>query len=634
MSERDPVVVLLKQLDRPVVPRPEFADALRERLLAELVQPDGLRARRRPRPWLTLPARRRRPLFAGAVALALAAAALTAVLLSRPSPASALDVIHQARRAFATTPPFEATLRFDLNPDSSNQDVFVPKGASGTLLVSYGGPKRFRTEIVAEQPRLRTEARGPGSYDVYDGRRIGFYDAERKFFNASPAPKEFRPLEFLSWHGVYPDWEQVCRRAGSKVLPETRIAGRDARHIRCGDYRGGFWQLWIDRQTGLLLKIVGQVGGGETFLQSLGPGTSAKGGFEVEHLRYNPSFPAGTFTVVAPSGALDYQGRLQAAMASVPPFRAVVSTRFREKTSVDKLSWLNDQTWRLDVLAGQSSFASGGPGSFVVAAHGRAQSYNARENSVSRSFNPSFDPIRELLPEDDSRYSTTSCPIVGRDQLVGRDAVRRRCKTYEVWVDRSSGVLLLKQESPGYERRVRGIAYHPVFSPGTFRFVPPPGSRKAHQLENDPYYKTTLAPGKVAANWSATRLGGGAFRLSDLRGKPALLLLFSDTCPAGDPTCDVFPQLERVYEEVKNKVAIVWVDLQGSAEQARKIARHNHLTLPVVVDHGFPGAVSKAWKIQAYPYWLLLDSHGRVIQARFKPQTRSQLQQLMAKAKR
>ena len=33
-----------------------------------------------------------------------------------------------------------------------------------------------------------------------------------------------------------------------------------------------------------------------------------------------------------------------------------------------------------------------------------------------------------------------------------------------------------------------------------------------------------------------------------LRGKPALLLLFSDTCPPGDPACDVFPQLERVYQ--------------------------------------------------------------------------------------
>jgi hypothetical protein len=37
--------------------------------------------------------------------------------------------------------------------------------------------------------------------------------------------------------------------------------------------------------------------------------------------------------------------------------------------------------------------------------------------------------------------------------------------------------------------------------------------------------------------------------------------------------------------------------------------------------------------IQGYPYWLLLDSHGRVIEARFGPQTVTQLKQLLAKAR-
>lgn len=59
--------------------------------------------------------------------------------------------------------------------------------------------------------------------------------------------------------------------------------------------------------------------------------------------------------------------------------------------------------------------------------------------------------------------------------------------------------------------------------------------------------------------------------------------------------------------------------------------RHNHVTFPVVVDA--PGASIKAWKIQAYLYWLLLDSRGHVIEARFKPQTINQLHQLLAKTK-
>jgi hypothetical protein len=81
----------------------------------------------------------------------------------------------------------------------------------------------------------------------------------------------------------------------------------------------------------------------------------------------------------------------------------------------------------------------------------------------------------------------------------------------------------------------------------------------------------------------------------------------------------------------KGKVAILWVDLQGRAGEARKIVRYNRLTFPVVVDAH--GASIKAWNIQAYPFWVLLDSRGRVIEARLKPQTIAQLKHLLGEAK-
>src|SRR5262249_36635345 len=130
MSERDPVA-LLKEFDRPVAPRREFADALRTRLVAELLDANGTRAQRTAPPHgRALLPRRRRSVPAGAVALVPGGGAITPVVLSRPSPASALDVIRQARTAFATAPPFEAKVRVDLNPDGSNPNTFVPKGAT------------------------------------------------------------------------------------------------------------------------------------------------------------------------------------------------------------------------------------------------------------------------------------------------------------------------------------------------------------------------------------------------------------------------------------------------------------------------------------------------------------------------
>lgn len=624
MSERDPVIVLLERLDRPVAPRPEFTDELLERLLAELEPLPVAPAPRRAR-FLRFPPRRKVVL---AFALGILATAIAIAIVTRPQKASALVVIQQARHAFAAAPPFQATVRVDLNPDGSRTDV--PKGATATVEVDYGERNRLRTTVVLEHPLLRGTS-GPGSFVVFDGKRVGSFDARRNTFSSFSSPQGFQPLEFLRWSGAYPNWEAVCRRGGSKVLPGARIAGRVARHIRCGDYRGGYWELWIDRETGLLLKLVGKVGGGDFFLGGLGDLTSPKGGFEVEQLRYNPSFPAGTFKVVAPKGAFDYQARLQAAVAKVPPFSAVVYARSATGTYVDDVWWLSSEAWRRKVVVGHREF--GGPGSLQVWAHGRGQSYNARDNTYSKgALSETANPVLELLPEDDPRYSTTSCPIVGHEEIAGREAVHRRCKTYDLWVDGTTGVAL-REHTRGFELNVRSIDFHPAFPPGTFRFVPPAGSRNAEKLASDPYYKTRLAPGKAAPNWRATRLGGGPFQVADLRGKPALLLLFSDTCPPGDPACDVFAPLEQVYEGSKNRVAVLWVDLQGSAEEARKIVQHNHLTFPVVIDVGFPGEVIKAWKIQNYPYWLLLDSHGRVIEARLKPQTAAQLKQLLAKAK-
>jgi hypothetical protein len=73
---------------------------------------------------------------------------------------------------------------------------------------------------------------------------------------------------------------------------------------------------------------------------------------------------------------------------------------------------------------------------------------------------------------------------------------------------------------------------------------------------------------------------------------------------------------------------VIWVDFQGNPGQTKKIARLNHVTFPVVYDAH--GAMIKAWAIQGVPYFLLLDSHGRVVDARLGHQTLGQLTRLLA----
>jgi thiol-disulfide isomerase/thioredoxin len=631
VSERDPVIALLEGLDRPAVPRVDFADTLRERLLADLSPTNGAApAPTVPRPRRAFSARRLRPVFAG-LALAAVVAAVVAVVVSRPAPASALDVIHDARLAFAEAPPFQAALRAELDPDGSVPDV--PKGATSTVVISYDGKRKFRSEIAAIEPPFPTSI-GVGSYRVYDGRTIASFDSKANHFTSTPAPRGYAPLRFFSWQSRYPNWDRLCRGPDSKVLPDTRIAGRDARHIQCGDFQGERWELWIDKEMGLLLKIVGAFGG-DDFFGNLGAGGA--GGYEVERLRLDPRFPARTFSVEPPQGAVDFMGRLRTATARVPPVHVVISGRSRRKTYTRELWWRDSQTWRVESHGG-----SGGSipvptaaGSFSVAAQGKERTYDAGEKVYFSSAGPGdFDPIWELLPQIVGGYPTAGCKVVGRDRIAGRMTVRRQCRKYDVWLDASTGLTLRHlTHSHRYEQRVRRIRYRPVFPPGTFRFVPPPGAVTQEERSNDAYHETKLAPGRVPPNWSGTRLGGGRFELTDLRGNPALLLFLADWCPPTDDACQVFEPLKQAYEHSDGSVRVVWVNgPQGRAAMTRRIEQHNHLPFPAVTSSG--NSLIKAWKVQAVPFWVLLDARGRVIEARLKPQTTAQLEQLLARAKR
>jgi hypothetical protein len=75
---------------------------------------------------------------------------------------------------------------------------------------------------------------------------------------------------------------------------------------------------------------------------------------------------------------------------------------------------------------------------------------------------------------------------------------------------------------------------------------------------------------------------------------------------------------------------VVWVDFEGNPGRTKKIARLNHVTFPVVYDAR--GAIVKAWAIPGVPYFLLLDSRGRVIEAHFH-QTPAQITRLLAESR-
>lgn len=240
---------------------------------------------------------------------AAAVAALIAILvLVVPRPQSASAIVQEAIANAASLPPLRATVSYSFIPGS-------PVPGTGVYEVSYEsrtvwrvnvvertgnpvGPGNFAEELAFAFP-FAGQFSGPGDFIVSDGEREGLYLARRNYFFSRSLELEQSPLGQLTWEdsfvgqqsGVFPTpvagpaplttWKGRC--ADSQVFSDEQIAGRAARHVRCGD-----WELWIDAETGLVLRV-------ETSAYIL----------EINEIDYAPAFSSGAFEVALPQGACD-----------------------------------------------------------------------------------------------------------------------------------------------------------------------------------------------------------------------------------------------------------------------------------------------------------------------------------------
>jgi len=282
---------LVAELDVPVEPRREFAQALFARLARELERPVP-QARRLP--WIEHP---RWNVFY--LAAALVVLVVATIVIALPTRASAASTIRQARQDIARLSQVRATIHYDINPDGSDQKI-AARGTTADVEITYVRGVGYRQQLVGISGSMPGIPNVGGSI-VWDGTYLGStWSSGPLFVIATRA--DFEPLRELGWNSPYPDWEGICTRGGSELLADAVVAGRAARHVRCGDLYGGFWELWIDRETGFMLKIQGALGRDDFKL-----GTSSKGGIEVTRIEYSFDVDRSLFVVPTPPGGFPTQ---------------------------------------------------------------------------------------------------------------------------------------------------------------------------------------------------------------------------------------------------------------------------------------------------------------------------------------
>ena len=133
-----------------------------------------------------------------------------------------------------------------------------------------------------------------------------------------------------------------------------------------------------------------------------------------------------------------------------------------------------------------------------------------------------------------------------------------------------------------------------------------------------------LEVGRAAPDFALKTLSGGVIRLSDYRGKKAVIVnLWASWCP---PCKLEMPDLEAAYQQHKTELVVLGVDLQEGVADIRKfLAEELSVTYPILLDD--EGKVAAAYNKFTQPTSLLLDKAGIVRGRKNGAYTPEELQQ-------
>jgi cytochrome c biogenesis protein CcmG/thiol:disulfide interchange protein DsbE len=111
--------------------------------------------------------------------------------------------------------------------------------------------------------------------------------------------------------------------------------------------------------------------------------------------------------------------------------------------------------------------------------------------------------------------------------------------------------------------------------------------------------------GHTAPAIHSTLLDGSAFELSELRGRPAMLVFWASWC---GPCRQEAPEVARIAQGYGEKLQVVGVNAGEDASTAARAAQSMGITWPVVLD--LTGSIQGSYDVQAIPLVLILDAQG------------------------
>ena len=155
-------------------------------------------------------------------------------------------------------------------------------------------------------------------------------------------------------------------------------------------------------------------------------------------------------------------------------------------------------------------------------------------------------------------------------------------------------------------------------------------------LATRPTEQATVVPspldGRPAPAISATTFAGARVSLSSLRGRYVFVNFFASWCPPCATEEPSFVAFNFEQHRDADGAALVSVDIDDSASAGARFVDQWGITWPALPDHA--GVIANAYGVGSPPMTFLIDPHGTVVTAYAGPVRLSQLQGMLASARR
>jgi len=154
------------------------------------------------------------------------------------------------------------------------------------------------------------------------------------------------------------------------------------------------------------------------------------------------------------------------------------------------------------------------------------------------------------------------------------------------------------------------------------------------QAESDnPQFAQAMAKMEAAdaarekADFTLSDLQGKMWHLRDLQGKVVLVNFWATWCP---PCRKEMPDLEALYDKYKDQGFLVLAISDEEAQKVSPFIAERKISYPVLLDPG--RKVNEALSVSGIPKSFVYDRKGKMVAQSIDMRTRSQFQQMLAKA--